>query len=387
MKYDFDKVIDRRNTDSIKWKVAENELPMWVADMDFATAPEVRDVLVERARHGVFGYTDITDEWKDAYKGWWGRRYGFEIKPDGLIFCTGVVAALSSIVRKLATPNENVLVQTPVYNCFFSSIVNNGCRVAENKLIYNGAEYSIDFEDLEQKLSDPQTSLMILCNPHNPVGKIWDKETLSRIGELCYKHHVTVVSDEIHCDITEPGINYVPYLSASELNRKTGVMLMAPTKTFNLAGIKTSAVYTEDPVLFHKIWRGINTDEVGEPNAFATVGAIAAYSKGGEWADEMRRYVFENRKIVEDYIKSNIPCIKAVHGQATYLMWLDVSMVGKSRDVADFIRKETGLFLTAGSVYGENGDGFLRLNVAAPKKLLYDGLERLKNGIEKYVNR
>lgn len=384
MKYDFDEIIDRRNTDSVKWAVGENELPMWVADMDFKTAPEILDVLVDRAKHGVFGYSTIKKEWNEAYKGWWSRRYGFEMKEEGLIFCTGVVAALSSIVRKLATPDEKVLIQTPVYNCFFSSILNNGCRVLENKLIYDGENYLVDFDDLEKKLSDPQTSLMILCNPHNPVGKIWDKETLCKIGELADKYGVTVISDEIHCDITEPGYKYVPYMSASELNRKKGIMLIAPTKTFNLAGIKTSAVYIEDPVLRHKVWRGINTDEVGEANAFATVGAIAAYNKGEAWADEMRQYVFENRKIVEEYIKNNIPQIKAVPGKATYLMWLDISKVGKSREVASFIRKETGLFLTAGAQYGESGDGFLRLNVACPKELLYDGLQRLKTGIEKF---
>ena len=225
---------------------------------------------------------------------------------------------------------------------------------------------------------------MILCNPHNPVGKIWDKKTLCRIGELCDRYGVTVISDEIHCDITEPGHEYVPYMSASELCRKKGIMLIAPTKTFNLAGIKTSAVYIEDPVLRHKVWRGINTDEVGEANAFATVGAIAAYNEGEAWADEMRQYVFDNRKTAEEYIRTNIPGIKAVPGQATYLMWLDISDVGKSRDVAAFIRKETGLFLTAGAVYGEAGDGFLRLNVACPRTLLLDGLQRLKAGVEKY---
>ena len=384
MKYDFDTVYDRRATDSVKWKVKENELPMWVADMDFKTAPEIIDALVNRAEHGIFGYTDLTDQWYDAYINWWDRRHDLKMERDGLMFCTGVVAAISSIVRKLTTPNENVLIQTPVYNIFFNSIINNGCRVLENKLIYDGETYSVDFKDLEEKLSDPQTTLMILCNPQNPAGKIWDKETLYKTGELCAKYNVTVISDEIHCDITEPGRDYVPFLSVSDDCRKTGIMCMAPTKTFNLAGIQTAAIYVPDRTLFYKVRRGINTDEVAEPNGFATVGAIAAFTKGEPWLDELREYISENRKITENFVAAEIPGMSVVKSEATYLLWLDISNIGKSREVAPFLRKNTGLFLTAGAHYGEVGDGFLRLNIACPKTTLYDGLKRLKKGIEEY---
>lgn len=387
MKYDFDTVHDRRNTESMKWAVAENELPMWVADMDFETAPEIKAALLSRAAHGIFGYTEITDEWYGAYINWWESRHGLKMEKDALMFCTGVVAAISSCVRKLTTPNENVLIQTPVYNIFFNCILNNGCRVLESELVYKNGEYGIDFADLEEKLADPQTSLMILCNPHNPVGKIWDKETLARIGELCYKHHVTVISDEIHCDITIPGKGYIPFVSVSDVCKKISITCIAPTKTFNLAGLHTAAVYVPDPVLRHKVWRAINTDEVAEPNAFATVGAIAAFTKGGEWCDQMNGYVFENRRIAEEYIEKNIPQIKPIRGEATYLIWLDASKAGKSRELADFIRKTTGLFITAGSAYGKSGDGFLRMNIACPKALLYDGLDRLRNGIAGFIKK
>ncbi len=384
MKYDFDTLRDRRKTDSYKWDVGDGELPMWVADMDFATAPEIIDAMLERTRHGVFGYTRLTDAWYDAYAGWWQRRHGMTMDRDALVFCTGVVAAISSIVRKLTTPNENVVIQTPVYNIFFNSILNNGCRVRENRLVYENGEYSVDFDDLEEKLSDPQTTLMILCNPHNPVGKIWDKGTLSRIGELCQKYHVTVISDEIHCDITEPGVDYVPFLSVSDDCRKVGIMCMAPTKTFNLAGIKTAAIYVPDKNLCHKVRRGINTDEVAEPNGFATVGAIAAFTQGEPWLNELRAYISENRKITEEFVKAEIPGMSVVKSEATYLLWLDISKIGKSRQVAPFIRKTTGLYLTEGAHYGECGDGFLRLNIACPKMTLYDGLNRLKKGIEEF---
>ena len=201
----FDKEVERRNTGAMKWDVAEGELPMWVADMDFETAPQITEAIVKRAEQGVFGYTMIQDEWYQAYQNWWSSRHGFKIEKDWLIFCTGVVPAISSIVRKMTTVAEKVVVMTPVYNIFFNSIVNNGRNVLESRLKYEDGSYYIDFEDLEEKLSDPQASMLILCNPHNPIGKIWDRETLERIGELCMKHHVLVLSDEIHCDLTKPG--------------------------------------------------------------------------------------------------------------------------------------------------------------------------------------
>ena len=381
MKYDFDTVINRRDTDSVKWNVPENELPMWVADMDFKTAPKIIEALSDRASHGIFGYTDITKEWQNAYINWWDRRHGLRMSPDSLFFCTGVVAAISSIVRKLTTPNEKVVIQTPVYNIFFNSILNNGCRVSENRLVYEKGAYYIDFKDLEEKLSDPQATLMILCNPHNPVGRIWTSGELSEIGRLCDKYNVKVISDEIHCDITAPGKNYIPFASVSDICEKVSVTCIAPTKTFNLAGIQTAAVYVKDPFLRHKVWRAINTDEVAEPNAFATVSAICAFNECEDWVLEMNEYVFKNRRIAEEYIKDNIPGVSVVPGEATYLLWIDIHNVGKSSEVADHLRKETGLFVTAGSVYGENGEGFLRMNVACPEVILRDGLKRLSEGI------
>lgn len=394
--YDFDKVIDRRSTNSMKWNVAEGELPMWVADMDFATAPEIQDAIVKRAAHGVFGYAEVTEEWYQAVSGWWSKRHDFAVDPQWLIFATGVVPILSSAVRKLTTPNEKVVIQTPVYHIFFNSIRNNGCQVLENPLIYRDGEYEMDFEDLEKKLADHQTSLMILCNPHNPVGKIWDKETLAKVGELCDKYHVTVISDEIHCDLTDPGLSYVPFASVSETCKKISVTCIAPTKTFNLAGLQTAAAMVADPFLRHKIYRALNTDEVAEPNAFAIDAAVAAYTYGAPWLDALREYLYGNKQMVKEFLEKELPEIRLVPSQATYLLWLDCKDLldqknagnglpkETAKELAATIRKETGLYLSAGNGFGGNGGQFLRVNIACPKSTLMDGLVRLKAGAAAY---
>ena len=382
MKYDFDKVIDRKGTGAIKWDVAENELPMWVADMDFQTAPQILEALNRRLSHGVFGYNDVTDDWYEAYRNWWKIRHGLEMEKEWLVFCTGVVPAISSSVRKLTTPNEKVLIQTPVYNIFYNSILNNGARVLENPLHYENGEYSMDFEDLEKKLRDPQTTLMILCNPHNPVGKIWTKEELSRVGELAKKYGVTVISDEIHCDLTRPGRDYVPFASVSDICREVSITCIAPTKTFNIAGLQTAAVCIPNPSLRHKVWRALNTDEVAEPNSFAVAAAVAAFNEGGEWLDELREYLFENRRIASEFIKKEIPGAFVVEADATYLLWIDLhAFEGNSKEIAADIRKKTGLYVSAGAAYGEAGNSFLRMNIACPRSICMDGLNRLKEGL------
>lgn len=384
MKYDFDKMTDRRNTGSMKWSVNENELPMWVADMDFETAPAVKEALERRVSHGIFGYTEVTEEWYQTIINWWEKRHHFSLEKDWLIFSTGVVPSISSIVRKMTTVGENVLILTPVYNIFYNSILNNGRHVLESKLVYENGEYHIDFSDLEEKLSDPQTTLLLLCNPHNPTGNIWDRETLERIGELCSTHHVLVLSDEIHCDLTDPGFDYIPFASVSETNRNNSITCIAPTKAFNIAGLQTSAVIVPNPVLRHKVNRGLNTDEVAEPNAFAVEAAIAAFQNGEEWLEELRQYLAANKQFAISFFGEHIPQVKTVISHATYLMWLDLSEV--TNDTEQFckeLRDETGLYLSHGSQFGGDGNFFVRLNVACPRKRLEDGLERLRSMVEK----
>lgn len=379
----FDVEINRRNTQSYKWNVKEDELPMWVADMDFQTVPEVIDVLKKKVEHGIFGYSVIPDEWYEAYTEWWSKRHHFEINKDWLIFCTGVIPAISSTVRKLTSPAENVVVITPVYNIFFNSIYNNGRNIVECVLKYDQGKYELDFEDLEEKCKDPQSTLLLLCNPHNPTGIIWTKEELAKIGEICARNNVTVLSDEIHCDLTLPGTEYTPFAIASPVCEQISVTCIAPSKTFNIAGLQSAAVCIPNEVLRHKVWRALNTDEVAEGNIFSADAAAAAFKYGGDWLDELREYLAQNRLFAEKYIDDNIPMLKAVRGQATYLMWIDCKKIGMSSDLlAEKIREKTGLFLSEGCEYRGDGKDFLRMNLACPKSRLEDGLNRLKKAIE-----
>ncbi len=385
MAYDFDTAPSRRNTWSLKWDVNERELPMWVADMDFQTAPEIRAAIQKRLDHGVFGYSVVPDEWYTAIQNWWEKRHSFRMEKEWLIFCTGVVPAISSIVRKLTTVGENVLIQTPVYNIFFNSILNNGRHVLESPLVYDENEYSVDFDDLEKKLALPQTSMMILCNPHNPVGKIWKREDLKKIGHLAAKYHVLVVSDEIHCDLTDPGKDYLPFASISEECLNNSVTCIAPTKTFNIAGLQTAAVCVPDPVLRHRVERGLNTDEVAEPNSFAVGATVAAFTQGAEWLDALRMYLYQNKQVARAFFRRNIPQVKIVPSDATYLLWLDCGALCEDASVlAKFLLSETGLYLSQGEQYGHVGRQFLRMNAACPRATLEEGLKRFYEGVQKF---
>ncbi len=385
MNYDFDKPVNRRRTFSVKWDVKEQELPMWVADMDFETAPEIQDAVRRRAEHGAFGYTLIPDEWYEAIQEWWEKRHHFHLEKEWLIFCTGVVPAISSAVRKLTTPAEKVVLLTPVYNIFFNSVVNNGRYVLECPLSYDGEQYEIDFQALEEALADPQTTMLIFCNPHNPVGKIWSAETMKRVGDLCRKYHVVVVSDEIHCELTDPGKEYIPFASVSEACRDNSITCIAPTKTFNMAGLQTAAVIVPDPYLRHKIWRALNTDEAAEPNVFAMTAAIAAYQKGGPWLDALRSYLYENKQTARTFLETQLPKLHLVPSEATYLLWIDCKeLTEHAKELGRFLREKTGLYLSEGSQYGKTGETFLRMNIACRRAVLEDGLERLKQGVEAY---
>ena len=392
IKFDFDEIIDRRDKNFLKWNVKENELPMWVADMDFKSSPSIIEGIKKKARDGIFGYGNICDEWYSAYIKWWERRHDVNIKKEWLIFSNGVVPSISSIIRKLSSPGENVLLQTPVYNIFFNCVLNNGRNVIENKLIYKKNNYFIDWDDLEKKLKDKQTAMMILCNPHNPIGKIWSGKDLMKIGELCEKYNVILLSDEIHCDLVDLDCEYNSVMKLDNIFKKIGVALISPTKAFNIAGLQTSAVVVENDFLHHKIWRGLNTDEVAEPNIFAVDAVINAFDNlvSEKWLDSVRRYIFENKKIAGEFIKNKIPEIYLIESQATYLIWLDCEKIlcarNKKNNLCEFIKNTSGLCLSDGKIFGGNGENFLRMNVACPKKILLDGLNRLKKSIFEYMN-
>lgn len=385
MKYDFDTLPNRKGSDSTKWNVKENELPMWIADMDFEVALPIQKAILDRASHPVYGYPDIPEEWYQAYIHFFHERHSFEIQKDWLIFSTGVVPTISSSVRKLTNPGDEVVLLTPVYNIFYNSILNNNRVVKEVPLRYFANSYSIDFPLLEEALSSEKAKLLILCNPQNPIGKIWSKEDLSEIGRLCEKHHVTVLSDEIHGEITKPGSSYIPFLSVNETNRKIGFAAISVTKAFNIAGIHTSAIIIPNEELRNKVNRQLNTDECAEPNIFAIPASIAALNDSCDWLEEMREYVEKNKEYVYQFIKENIPTLKAIEQDATYLMWLDISsLTNDDKEFASFLRKETGLYLTAGSVYGKGGEGFLRMNVATSLSNVKDACCRLLKGVESY---
>lgn len=385
MRYNFDKIVDRRNTDSVKWNIKENELPMWIADMDFEVAKEIADAVNLRANHEIYAYTQISDRWYDSYIKWWKVRHNFEIKKEWMAFATGIVPAISSIVRNVTPQNSKILLQSPVYNMFYKSILDNNRQVVENQLKYDGENYEINFEDLEEKLSDPETTMMILCNPHNPVGRIWDKNTLEKIGNLCCKYNVTVISDEIHCDLVSPDSHYIPFASVSKTCEEISITCIAPSKTFNIAGLQTSAVVVPDKALFEKVQKGLDKDCVNHPSVFAVPSAIAAFENGEQWLDELREYVWENKKFAHEFVEKEIPQIKIIPAKATYLLWIDLSQVcDDATEFTQFLFEKTGLHVCAGEQYGQAGKKFIRVNIACPKSTLKDGLERLKKGIELY---
>ncbi len=385
MKYDFDQVIDRRESKAIKWEVKENELPMWVADMDFKVAPPIIEALRKRVEHGIFGYTEGGKEWYEACCNFFRRRYGWQIKEESLLFSLGVVPTLSSSVRALTEVGDEVVVMPPVYNIFYNSIRNSHRKIVEVPLVKKDRRYAMDFAALEKAFASPNCKLCFFCNPGNPVARIWEKEEILVLIALAKKHGVIILSDEIHGQITRPGTSYVPFLTLPGAD-EVGYAAVSPTKCFNMAGLHTSAIVIPNETIRAKVNRQINTDEVAEPNAFSCVAAIAAWNESEDWLDEMRSYVFANRDYAESYIEKEIPELEAYPGDATYLMWVNCGKISaNAKDFLSFLRSSTGLYLSDGGIYGEGGQSFLRMNLACPRSLLEDGLRRLKAGVKAYI--
>lgn len=379
-RYDFESVIDRHNTNSVKWDFFDDDLPMWVADMDFSVAPKIQKAILNRANHPVFGYTIVPNELFEAYIGWWDRRYGLKMSRDDMAYAIGVMPSIASMIRCLSDVGDEILIQSPVYHVFYYFIEDNNRKVLENELVYEDGQYSIDFDDLDEKLS--KVKLMMLCNPQNPVGKIWSREDLDMILELCKKHDVIVISDEIHCDLTDPGIKYNPFKSADNVIR-----CLSPSKSFNIAGFQSSVIETVNSELLDKIKTQLHIDNSDACNVFATTAVIAAYNESEDWLDELRGVLYENKQTVKEYLESELPIIKLVECDATYLLWLDCSALNtQSKVLSEFLRENQGLFLSAGSDFGECGDNFLRMNIACPEELLLQGLAKLKAGVTALEN-
>ncbi len=384
MKYDFDFETNRKNTNSLKWDEIESTYPMWVADMDFKTAPEITDGFLKRINEGIFGYNVLNDKFYESYINWWDKYHNFKIKKDWIIFSTGVVPSISSAVRSLTNIGDNVVILTPVYNIFFNSIINNKRNVLESALKYENGIYEIDYFDLEEKLKLEKTSLLIFCNPHNPIGKIWDKEELIKIGKLCKKYNVIVISDEIHCDIVAPGYSYIPFASVSDINKDISITLISPSKCFNLAGIQTSIAVIINENLKKKFERGLNTDECAEGNTLAVIAPNLAFNYGRAWLDEMNEYVFNNRLFVEKYFNENIKEFKVIKGYATYLVWIDINGID-SKDFKDYLFKKTGVYISDGILYGKTGKSFIRINIATTKKRIKEALDLIKEAYNMYI--
>ena len=384
MKYNFDEIIPRRNSNSVKWDLVANDdvLPMWVADMDFRTTPSVISALEKRVQHGVFGYTKVPQAYFDAVTGWFERRHNFTFRKEWTLVTTGVVPALSAIIKALTIPGDKVIVQTPVYNCFFSSIRNNGCETVSSKLIYQNGRYTMDFDDLREKVSDPRAKLLLLCSPHNPAGRVWNREELERTGRICMENDVIVVSDEIHCDLIYPGHRHIPFASVSDDFLRHSVTCTAPSKTFNLAGLQAANIHASDETIRKEIDQALNINEVCEINPFAVEALIAAYNEGEEWLEELIGYLYGNYQYLKDFFAKYLPQFPVLPLEATYLVWVDCSAYRKSStDIAKILLEKENLWINAGTMYGAGGESFIRLNIACPGELLVRGLNKIKNAL------
>ena len=385
MKYNFDEIIPRRNTNSVKWDEAAQDdiIPLWVADMDFRVLPQITEALRQRVDHGVFGYTHVPDSYYESVIRWFEDRHGLQgVKPSDIIYTSGVVPAISAIVRGLTLPGDKVLVQTPVYNCFFSSIRNQGCMVEENHLVYKNNTYVVDWDDFERKCADSRVCIFLLCNPHNPAGRVWKKEELLRMGEICQKHDVFVISDEIHCELVMPGNEYTPFASLSDDFLKNSATCVAPTKAFNIAGLQIANIIVKDRNKRERIDRAINIHEVCDVNPFGVIATEAAYTEeGAEWLRQLNTYLFANYQFLCDFFSKHFPSLEVVKLEGTYLVWVDCSSLGKSStEIVNNLYRH-GVWMNDGAMYGENQGAFIRINIACPRKILEEGLLRMEKAL------
>ena len=381
MKYDFDKTIDRRATNSYKWDSApEGVLPMWVADMDFRTAPAIIDALQKRVAHGIFGYTRVPDAYYDAVTSWFSRRHGWDIDREWIIYTSGVVPAVSAVIKALTVPGDKVIVQTPVYNCFFSSIRNNGCEIVSNPLRRTADTYEMDFDALERCAADPRTKVMLLCNPHNPAGRVWTPDELTRLGNICLRNGVTVVADEIHCELVYQGFKYTPFASLSDAFLHRSVTCVSPSKAFNIAGLQIANIVAFDNDLRSRIDKAININEVCDVNPFGVAATISAYNEGEEWLNQLVDYLHGNYEAMAEFCRRELAEFPITRLEGTYLVWMDCSSLGMSSDALEHaLLDDARLWLNAGTMYGAEGEGYMRWNIACPRSVMLDGLNRFLN--------
>jgi len=390
IKYDFDKVIDRSNNYSSKWdeleKVfgREDLLPMWVADMDFMSPKPVIDAIVARAKQGIYGYTSRPESYFESVAKWMRKRHNWEVKTDWMIFTPGVVPALSFIVNAFTNPGDKVIVQPPVYYPFFRVIEDNGRRVVNNPLLFKDGRYTMDFEDLEKKVKDPLVKLLFLCSPHNPVGRVWSKEELEKLGRICIDNNVLIISDEIHQDILYPGIRHTPFASISEEFALNSITCTSPSKTFNLAGLQTSTIIIPNKI-YREVYRSfMERIHLLRNNVFGLVALEAAYTHGEEWLDQFLEYLEGNLRTLTEGMEKDIPQIKIIKPEGTYLAWMDCGDLSlDSKQLNDFMINKARLALDDGEWFGLGGKGFQRINLACPRVYINEALARLKKAVDR----
>ncbi len=369
--------VERRGTGCVKWDEAdEGVIPLWVADMDFAVAPPIREAIRRRAEHPVFGYTYVQDDYYEAVISWFRRRHGWNISREHILYTTGVVPAMSCAIKALTMPGERVLILSPDYNCFFSSVRNNGCEVAESVLRLNGNRFEVDWDDFEQRCADEKCTVFLLCNPHNPTGRVWTREELQRMSDICRRHAVRIVSDEIHCELVMPGHTFCPMQTVDA----TAVVLNSPSKSFNIAGLQTANIICTDAATRRRLDRAVNINEVCDLNPFGPVALVAAYNESEQWIDELNGYLWQNYKSLCDFVAQHLPQWRVMPLEGTYLAWVDVSACcDRVAAYCDRIMREARVWLNPGTMYGpQSGEGYLRINIACPRSLLMEALSRIK---------
>ena len=379
MKYNFDELVERRGTNCVKWDESPSPdvIPLWVADMDFRVAPAIFEAVQKRAEHGVFGYNIVPESYYEAVISWFHRRHEWDIQRQWILYTTAVVPAMSCVIKALTMPGEKVLILSPAYNCFFSSIRNNGCEVLESPLKAVDDSFEVDFNDFEAKCADEKTTLFLLCNPHNPSGRVWTREELQRMYDICHQHGVKVVSDEIHCELIMPGHQFVPFGTITD----DCVVMNSPSKNFNTAGLQIANIISPHPSWRRRIDRAININEVCDVNPFGIVALQAAYNESEDWIDELNQYLWGNYEVLRDFIAGNLPQWKVCRLEGTYLPWVDISAMGiTSQELCDRLLAEAKVWVNPGTMYGpQTGEGYIRFNFATQRSRLVEALERIKS--------
>jgi cystathionine beta-lyase len=385
MKFHFDEPIDRRGTSCVKWDESPSAdvIPMWVADMDFPVAPAIHEAIKKRAEHSIFGYTIVEEDYYEAVISWFLRRHQWTIQREEILYTTGVIPAMSCAIKALTMPGEKVLILSPDYNCFFSSIRNNGCEVSETILVKDGASFVVDWEDFEQRCADEKTTVFLLCNPHNPTGRVWSKEELERMNTICMKYGIKVISDEIHGELIMPGYLFQPFATVSDACRQNSVILNSPSKSFNIAGLQTANIICSQPEWRRRIDRAINIHEVCDLNPFGPVALKAAYNESEEWIDELNQYLWDNYQALCQFFEKELPLCKVTQLEGTYLVWLDVTRYSNDVEkLCDDLLTRGKVWVNPGTMYGaESGKGYIRINIACPRSRMMEGLERIKETI------